>query len=168
MKHIILFKTPQLVSDGNGQSKVSLGSDCPSVGLFHVPVAQQTLEMPRLQRWLGRYPQNRLWWSWEQSRACEMLLWIRVNMRVPSTCCVCDSRPGSQGTGLKVCLPDVLAYSIEKPYCGVNTGLRAWEEHRHHSCRTILFCQIPAGELAWKQMMPVEGLEGSIVDGPIA
>lgn len=31
---------------------------------------------------------------------------------------VCVPRPGSQGTGLKVCLPDVLAYSIEKPVTG--------------------------------------------------
>lgn len=101
MKHIILFKTPQLVSDGNGQSKVFLGSDCPSMGLFHVPVAQQTLEMPQLQRWLGHYPQNRLLWSWEQPWAYEMLLWKRVHMRAPLTCYVRDSRPGSQGTGLE-------------------------------------------------------------------
>ena len=58
------------------------------MGLFRVPVAQQTLEMPRWQRWLDHYPQNRLWWSWEQLWACEMLLWIRAYERPLNLLCL--------------------------------------------------------------------------------
>ena len=166
MRHTILSKTPQLVSGGNGQSKVFPGPGCPSVGLFHVPVAQQTLEMPQLQYWLGHYPQKQTMMILGAVVACEMLPWMWVDMRVPSVCYVYDSRPGSQGAGLKVCSPDVSTCSTENPCCEVNTGLRPREEYMHHSCRTILLCWIPAGELAWKQIMPTKGLDGSIVDGP--
>lgn len=168
MRQVILCKTAQPVSGGAGVSNIYLpwiplphnGTvACASVWGTYIPgcpIAMalgsppSEIDYDDLGAVLGLWMLLWTWWIW-----------------ITPTYKVCDHRPrelrGFSERGAHLMFP-----CVSVKICTVlwdHTGLRSTEGHMNHSCRTIPFCWIPVGKLAWKKIMLTKGLDESILDG---